>query len=220
MNPNEIPKSALLFARYDGKVPRIIEDKKGDMVPYFIDKNGIPVYVSEDKKLVSQIITRSSKKYRLFRTKPFYMKVTDVATGSSRWEMSVPWNYRIETYSAGTDPKNGETIYKTRVVWYEDPEGKEVVVPTVEFLTGEKDPSESPSQINNAKIDAVKAKAEVEKLRESYSDLLKKVDALMSQNEALLLRVSQQPDTTKEVPKDEARTGPGRPSGKQKFSLE
>jgi hypothetical protein len=216
---SELPKNALMFARYDGKPPRIVENKKGEMVPYFIDKNGIPIYVTDDKKIVSAMITRSSQKYRLYRTKPFYMSVTDVATGSNRWVTSVPWNYRKETVAAGIDKDNGETIYKEKITWYEDPEGKEAIEPTIEFLTGEKEASESAGQVNQTKIDLARAKAEADKLRESYFELVKKFDDLKSQNTALSEQVKELLEIKQGEKKEDVKKSPGRPPVNKQYGF-
>lgn len=213
MEKSKFDESYMMFARYDGKPPREISTsgKNKTRIPFYTDKNGIVVYVTNDQKVVSRLISGNPERYRLYRSKPFYMRITNPATGGIKYEMAASWNYRIETVAAGIDPENKEQLFEKKVVWYEDPEGKEAVVPSVEEITGKKD-----SSVVDTVTELIREKKKNTDLSATVDALTKKIEALSSSS----IKAEDRENAVEGVPVKEGDVKNKKAGRPPKFSIE
>lgn len=124
----------MMFIRHDKNPPFIIEDRNKRPVEMYKTPEGLGVYISDDIELVGPLITDSSEKYRLFRSKSFKVKVLQ-PNGSSRFVDVESWNYRVCTRSTKKVDEHNEVIYESYLEWYKHGPN-EIMEPTELNITG------------------------------------------------------------------------------------
>jgi hypothetical protein len=173
----------VMFIRYDGQMPRIMEGKDKRPLEMYNNPDGLRVYISDDLEGVGALCSINANKYKLFRSKSFKIKRMN-PTSSFQFTDLESWNYRKITVDTRSLDENGERIYKEKIEWYKHgPE--EIMEPTEQNITGKK-PSSEPEVYEklrsaNAKIsDLTKSVEELtadkKKLTDRVNDLLARLD--------------------------------------------
>ena len=161
----------VMVIRYDGEPP-ITLTWKNERVGCWIDKGGFPVYITH-KEHASILCTQKADRYRLYRSYPLDVKCKNEA-GALKYKKISPWYYEEQVVQTGVDEENGEALYGKKVVWHEDVDGKQLVSPSVEFITGVKPAQEKVNPVLLA------TKNENEELKKQIKELMETVKELTS----------------------------------------
>lgn len=175
----------VMFIRYDGNKPRIMEDKNKRPLEMYDTPEGFRVYITDDLDMVGALCTKNATKYRLFRSKAF--KVKQLQPNSSyRFETLKSWNYKKVTVDTRRLDSNEERIFETKIEWYEHGEA-EIAEPCVESIVGGKPKTEPEaySELRKAKTKISELEALISDLKKKNSDLEKANAAISEENEMI-----------------------------------
>ena len=169
--PNE---GLVMVILCDGSKPTplsTVRDGVTEMVSFYIDQNGFPVYLTT-KKHAGMLCTVKPEKYKLYRSVSLTVQVTE-ANGAIVWKTVSPWYYEAQNVQVGNDKENDEAIFEKRFVWHEDIGEKHVVSPSKEFITGKAEAPKVDNSTSKVTEDSV-----LKALRERNEKLAEKIKSL------------------------------------------